>query len=379
MLSTAFVMFPSCSCNAWMQASLSVKPMFCMACNWPLYRTSGLSCSAARKRLNDVLKSAAGLFALRPLNTAGESCGGGSSADAFDVAFLLLAAALSPAPPGSPVIDNFATASCKEAIDWMVCAWKICPMKPESRNGSSGCGFTVGPGIVWTNWDNKCCMFWSCIIAAMALVSKVPSHSGGGTPSSTSSFAATSASFSSSSSSSSSFSPNTSFAAAMSLAFLLCFGACDFANSSSCIGLLTSCTIDLRTSNEPPGNSSRAVMARSVLLSTSRTCTGFRKASVDCLMKSTSCNMLANSGLLSSIFANLGSIFKRLRMKSWSLSKLCIAGDSSICCRISGFCSTCLWSAPNWGGIEVMSRPSGASPPAVVPCSKWIVLFRSIP
>mmetsp|Transcript_2192 Transcript_2192/g.4891 ORF Transcript_2192/g.4891 Transcript_2192/m.4891 type:complete len:217 (-) Transcript_2192:637-1287(-) len=177
-MSTARFMLPSQLCSAWMQASLSVKPMFDMAASWPLYRISGLSCSAATKSAKDSLKFAAGLFGCKPLNTAGES-----SASAFDFVSAGFFPAFFPAGASvSPVSDSFSTAACKEVMEVIVCEWNICPMKPASKNGSSGWSFTVGPGRVCTSCDNNCCMFASCIMDAMALVSKVPIQSGASGP-----------------------------------------------------------------------------------------------------------------------------------------------------------------------------------------------------
>mmetsp|Transcript_47093 Transcript_47093/g.143076 ORF Transcript_47093/g.143076 Transcript_47093/m.143076 type:complete len:276 (+) Transcript_47093:468-1295(+) len=275
-------------------------------------------------------------------------------------------------------MDNFATASCSWVIDVIVCEWNICPMNPESKNGSSGCGFAVGPGIVCTNCANKVCMFWSCIMAAMAFVSNEPSHSGGGVPLSSSSAGTTSASAPSGASSSSS--PCASVSSLIALGFLVFFAAaCAMLYSGSCMGRLMSWHMERNTSKAPPCKSSNWVIARSVLRKTSRTCTGFRRASVDCRMKSTSCNNSPSSGLLSNSFVRRGSIFKRLRMKSWSFSKLCIAGDSNICCKMSGLLRTCRCNAPNWLGIVLMSMPSGPSPPVPWLCNKKMVLLRWIP
>mmetsp|Transcript_107097 Transcript_107097/g.302760 ORF Transcript_107097/g.302760 Transcript_107097/m.302760 type:complete len:225 (-) Transcript_107097:8-682(-) len=137
--------------------------------------------------------------------------------------------------------------------------------------------------------------------------------------------------------------------------------------------------ICLSTSNAPPPRVSSCCMERSVLRSTSRTCTGFRSDSVACLMKSWSSSIWWRSGQLSNMLVRRGSIFRRLRMKSWSFSRLCIAGDSSICCNMSGFCSTWRCSAPNWLGIWLMSMPLGPSPPAVWLWSRCMVLVRSTP
>mmetsp|Transcript_30419 Transcript_30419/g.83835 ORF Transcript_30419/g.83835 Transcript_30419/m.83835 type:complete len:246 (+) Transcript_30419:412-1149(+) len=245
-------------------------------------------------------------------------------------------------------------------------------MKPASRKGSSGCNFTVGPGKVCTNCDSNCCMLLSCIIEAMALVSNVPTHSGASGPR----LAPSVPSSSLPSSSSSPPSPAVWVSAFGSALAFLIIGT--LYPSSSC-GLRMSSAICLSTSKAPPPRDSSCVMARSVLRSTSRTCTGFRSASVACCMNSSSCNICWRSGQLSSSFCKRGSIFSRLRMKSWSFSRLCIAGDSSICCRMSGFCSTWRCSADSCGGICEMSWPSGPSPPPLPVCNKWMVLLRSTP
>mmetsp|Transcript_45489 Transcript_45489/g.134645 ORF Transcript_45489/g.134645 Transcript_45489/m.134645 type:complete len:202 (+) Transcript_45489:540-1145(+) len=194
-------------------------------------------------------------------------------------------------------------------------------------------------------------MFWSCIIDAMALVSKEPIHSGAGRSSDhASAVPATEGSGTSSPSSASSSPPSlTSFLEAFlefflsilsSLAGFFVNCACDAANSVSSPGRRMSSHICRRTSKDPPPRASSWVMERSVLRRTSRTWTGLRRASVACFMNSWSSIMSPRSGHPSINFDRRGSIFRRLRRKSWSFSRLCIAGDSSICWRMSGFCST---------------------------------------
>mmetsp|Transcript_42175 Transcript_42175/g.126153 ORF Transcript_42175/g.126153 Transcript_42175/m.126153 type:complete len:240 (-) Transcript_42175:425-1144(-) len=238
---------------------------------------------------------------------AGES--NGSALFFCSAAFL---DALAPLAAGSALTsaesDSFSTAACSAVIEDIVCAWNICPMNPASRKGSSGCSFTVGPGRVCTSCDSSCCRLLSCIIEAMALVSKVPIHSGGSGPRAAAPSVA-SASLSASSSGSSPVAWRSTFAAG------LVFFAGSWWPSSSC-GLLMSSAICRRTSKAPPPRFSRFDIERSVLRSTSRTCTGFRRASAACAMNSSSCSIWLRSGQPSSNFCKRGSILTRLRMKS---------------------------------------------------------------
>mmetsp|Transcript_8575 Transcript_8575/g.19201 ORF Transcript_8575/g.19201 Transcript_8575/m.19201 type:complete len:206 (+) Transcript_8575:416-1033(+) len=188
------------------------------------------------------------------------------------------------------VMDNFSTASCSFTMESMVWAWNICPIKPGSRKGSSGWILIPDPGMAWTNCASNDCMFWSCIIAAMALVSKVPTQAGASTPSSSSSSSTGAASSNNSLGSPSlgSSSPEGSMAASSSSAPCIfrsffsfsAFSASFFcasaaANkrtySSSCSGLRMSSHICLRTSKEPVPSPSSCDMERSVLRITSRT------------------------------------------------------------------------------------------------------------
>mmetsp|Transcript_46111 Transcript_46111/g.121827 ORF Transcript_46111/g.121827 Transcript_46111/m.121827 type:complete len:321 (-) Transcript_46111:370-1332(-) len=319
------------------------------------------------KRLKDSLKFAAGLRGLRPERTWGESCG--ILPSSFSLAFAAFPLASLPlfAASGSAAIDSFSTASCRSVMDEIVWALNICPRKPESRKGSSGCTFCPAPGTACTSCARRCCMFWSCIIDAMALVSKVPSHSGAGRRSSASA-AETEPSGASSPASASSSPPSpelclepflpfflSSLFVLSSLEGFLANCCCCDAKSSSSIGRRMSSHICRSTSKDPPPRASSWVIERSVLRRTSRTWTGLRRASVACFMNSWSAIMVASSGQPSMSLVSRGSIFRRLRMKSWSFSRLCIAGDSSICWRMSGFCSTWRCRPPSCPGVWVMS------------------------
>mmetsp|Transcript_13090 Transcript_13090/g.34815 ORF Transcript_13090/g.34815 Transcript_13090/m.34815 type:complete len:357 (+) Transcript_13090:205-1275(+) len=356
-----------------MHASLSVKPMFAIACNWLLNLISGLSCSACRKMLKDSLKFAAGLFGFKPLSTwdeSGSSCwSAAASAAPRALAFaaglsdFALATGFSSAAK-SAVMESCSTACWSIATECTVGAWNIWPMKLGSRKGSSGCSFLVGPGMVCVSCDSSCCMFWSCIIEAIAFVSNVPAHSGRGLRPLAG--------------------PDSSSGSSASEALL---GALEPVFEAEPVsfwsfsGLWMSSHMCRSTSIEPPERLSNAVVARSVLRSTSRTCTGFLSFSAASPMNSWSCNISISSGLLSRRLLRRGSVLMSPRMKSKSFSRLCMAGDSSICCRMSGFCSTWRCKLASWlGSFSPSSNepPSPPGPPAP-PVSRWMVLFRSTP